>query len=219
MPAASCRAIPIIVPEHFVAGARPLVHLASNSPRRRELLTQIGVAWELVAVEVDERRAAAEEPEQYVRRLASLKARAGRLQIGQHDARVLAADTAVVFGDEVFGKPDSRADAQRMLRALSARTHVVLSAVALVSAGGEVVAVSRSEVSFRALTDGEIDCYWNTGEPRDKAGAYAIQGLAAAFVRGLHGSYSGVMGLPLFETATLLRQSGLSLFGETVTVA
>lgn len=187
------------------------LYLASGSPRRRELLTQIGVQFILLAVEVDERRAPGESPAEYVQRVALAKARAGRRLIEPRDAPVLAADTAVILGAEVFGKPSSQSHARRMLNALSNVTHEVLSGVALVGGRDEATAVSRSEVSFRALTASEIDAYWQTGEPRDKAGAYAIQGRGAIFVRELRGSYSGVVGLPLFETAELLRAFGITV--------
>jgi septum formation protein len=192
------------------------VYLASASPRRRELLAQIGVEFQLLAVEVDEQRAPGEPPVEYVQRVALAKARAGRRLIEPREDPVLAADTAVIFGAEVFGKPSSESHARIMLRALSNATHEVLSGVALVGSRGEATAVSRSEVSFRALTADEIDAYWQTGEPRDKAGAYAIQGRGAIFVRELRGSYSGVMGLPLFETAELLRAFGISVVDGAV---
>ena len=188
------------------------VHLASASPRRRELLAQIGVAVQLVAVPVDESRRSGEAPSDYVRRLARAKAAAARE--GQQlpaAAVVLAADTAVVCGDDILGKPADAADAGRMLGRLSAGTHEVLTAVAVSSSQGESVAVSRSRVSFRAIDRGEAERYWHSGEPADKAGGYAIQGLGALFVSDLQGSYSGVMGLPLFETGQLLTEHGLAI--------
>jgi septum formation protein len=189
------------------------VYLASASPRRRELLRQIGVVHRLLGVEVDETAAAGESPEGYVRRLAGAKARCGwdSLTAASADhAPVLGADTAVVLDGRIIGKPRDRADALTILSSLSGRTHEVLTAVTLCDATAERSALSRSRVSFRALSPDECARYWDTGEPRDKAGAYAIQGLAAVFVTDLAGSHSGVMGLPLFETAQLLAQAGVA---------
>lgn len=183
----------------------PLVYLASASPRRSELLRQIGVAHEVRVVEVDESVVPGEAPVEYVLRLAESKARAlwDRLP---RDRRlpVLAADTTVALEGEVFGKPASHAEAVAMLSRLSGRTHQVHTAVAVLHAGGGTARVSSSSVSLREITPAEIDWYWQTGEPRDKAGGYAVQGRAAIFIQHLSGSYSGVMGLPLFETWELL---------------
>ncbi len=187
-----------------------MLHLASQSPRRRDLLDQLGVAFGLLDVDVPEVRAPGEPPADYVSRVAREKAGAGLLRVaGAPGAVVLGADTEVVLGERVFGKPADAAEAAAMLRALSGRTHQVLSVVWLVSAGDEACARCVSEVSFAALDDAAIDAYLATGEWRGKAGAYAIQGLAAAFVTHLSGSYSGVMGLPLHETAGLLARFGL----------
>jgi septum formation protein len=187
------------------------VYLASASPRRRELLRQIGVPFRLVAGEVDEVLLQDEVPETYVSRLAAAKALAGWQFGGREaaDAPVLAADTAVVFDGRILGKPLDRNDAEHMLCRLSARTHEVLTAVALRSHAGLETRVSRSLVTFRSIDAAEARAYWETGEPCDKAGGYAIQGHAAVFVAHLVGSYSGVMGLPLFETAELLKLAGL----------
>jgi septum formation protein len=192
------------------------VYLASASPRRRQLLSQIGVPFQVLSVDVDESLAAGEAAENYVLRLARAKAAAGlaRRTAARH-APVLGADTAVVAGGEILGKPADCADAQRMLGLLSARTHEVLTAVALATNDGVLSHLSRSEVTFREIAPEEARDYWNTGESRDKAGAYAIQGYGAVFVRGLRGSFSGVMGLPLFETAQLLRAAGVSCWLET----
>ena len=188
------------------------IYLASNSPRRRELLDRIGVTHRVLRVEVDEVPQAGEAPTDLVRRLALAKARAGRAELPPDDGKpVLGADTVVVCAGRILGKPRDRADALAMLASLSGSRHEVLSAVALVDVRREQVAVSRSQVSFRALTADEADAYWATGEPADKAGAYAIQGLAAVFVDELVGSYSGVMGLPLFETARLLNDFGIEI--------
>jgi septum formation protein len=185
------------------------VYLASGSPRRRELLQQIGVPFRLVGITVDEAARAAETAPAYVSRLAAAKADAGwHTSGGGRDAPVLAADTAVVIDGKILGKPADREDAEAMLRQLSGRTHEVLTAVALHTAAGVQSRISRSEVTFRAIAVAEARAYWETGEPRDKAGGYAIQGRAAVFVAELRGSYSGVMGLPLFETAQLLAAAG-----------
>lgn len=184
----------------------PLV-LASTSPRRRELLAQLGVVFDVLPVTVDEQRLAAEQATDHVCRLALAKARAGAGQAGS-DVCVLGADTVVVVDGEIFGKPVDADGAAAMLRRLSGRTHEVLSAVARVHRGGHQVRLSESRVTLRALSAAEIAAYCASGEPLDKAGAYAIQGRAAAFVRHLEGSYSGVVGLPLFETAELLAGVG-----------
>lgn len=185
----------------------PRVYLASASPRRRELLAQIGVEYRLVSVQVDETLRPKEAPGDYVARLALEKARAGRATLaGEADAPVLGADTSVVVEGAILGKPRNRADALEMLGRLSGRDHQVLSAVALVAVGREAVRVQVSRVWFRPLMPGEAEAYWETGEPADKAGAYAIQGRAACFAQRLDGSYSGVMGLPLYETCELLRE-------------
>jgi len=184
------------------------VLLASGSPRRRELLKQIGVAFEVLSVTVDESVLPHEAAEAYVERLARLKAAAGwAARPATAVAPVLAADTTVVLGGRILGKPADAADGQRMLLELSGRSHAVLTAVALATPDGVRSSLSRSEVSFRPISAAEALEYWNTGEPKDKAGGYAVQGRAAVFIRHLHGSYSGVMGLPLYETAELLAQS------------
>lgn len=184
---------------------RPVLYLASASPRRSELLRQVGVAHEVRPVEVDESRRPGEDPAAYVRRLAEDKARV--LWSSLPEARrgpVLAADTTVALDGEVFGKPSCRDEAFDMLSRLSGRTHAVHTAVALVHQSGSAARVSTSHVSMRAISPAEMDWYWRTGEAVDKAGGYAIQGRAAIFVRHLAGSYSGVMGLPLCETWELL---------------
>ena len=186
------------------------IYLASGSPRRRELLQQIGVPFRVVGAAVDEAVRPGEAPAAYVERLAAAKADAGLAgSRDEADVPVLAADTAVVLGGKVLGKPADRQDAERMLRQLSGRTHEVFTAIALLTVGGLESRISRSEVTFRNLAAEEIQDYWETGEPADKAGAYAIQGRAAVFIADLRGSYSGVMGLPLFETADLLSKAGV----------
>jgi septum formation protein len=193
----------------FFEGIARMLYLASQSPRRRELLELIGQRYEIVHVDVPELRGAEETPQAYVSRVARDKARAGLAALPDaSDAVVLGADTEVVLDGEVFGKPADATDAAAMLRRLSGRVHRVLSAVWCVAADREEHRFSQTEVSFAALTTAQIDAYLDTGEWRGKAGAYAIQGRAAAFVPQLSGSYSGVMGLPLFETAELLRAFG-----------
>lgn len=184
---------------------RPVICLASASPRRSELLRQIGVAHEARPAEVDESLLAGEAPAAYVRRLAEAKARA--LWSRGTDARrlpVLAADTTVELDGEIFGKPADRDEALAMLKRLAGRTHEVHTAVAVLHASGSASRLSTSQVTMRAITPAELDWYWSTGEPADKAGAYAVQGRAAIFITHISGSYSGVMGLPLCETWELL---------------
>ncbi len=190
--------------------SREFVFLASGSPRRRDLLQQIGVQFRVVATAVDETVLPGEAPAAYVTRLAAAKAGDGwERSADAAGTPVLAADTAVVLDGRILGKPSGPKDAQSMLLQLSGRTHEVLTAVALRTANGLQSRVSRSEVTFRRITAGEAQDYWETGEPRDKAGAYAIQGRAAIFIADLRGSYSGVMGLPLFETAEILVSAGV----------
>jgi septum formation protein len=187
------------------------VYLASTSPRRRELLNQIGVAHRVLPVTIPECQRANEAPETFVVRTALEKARAGWATLASaHQAPVLAADTAVVLGERVLGKPRDRDDGLAMLRELSGRTHRVLTAVALID-GDEHSRLSVSRVRWRELSEQECVAYWLSGEPCDKAGAYGIQGLGAIFVEHLDGSYSGVMGLPIFETAELLRLAGVEI--------
>ncbi|RCS31088.1 septum formation inhibitor Maf [Rhodanobacter denitrificans] len=191
-----------------------MLHLASQSPRRRQLLEQLGVDFAVLDVDVPEQRAPGESPRDYVSRVARDKARAGLAALAHAgDALVLGADTEVVLDDEVFGKPRDAADAVAMLRRLSGRTHAVISAVWLVGAGGEQCEVCESQVRFATLDEPAIAAYVASGEPFGKAGAYAIQGRGAAMLAHLDGSYSGVMGLPLFETARLLRHGGISPAG------
>lgn len=187
----------------------PALYLASASPRRRELLEQIGVAFSVQVADVDESPLPAECPEAYVARLAQVKARAAQAKIPVLDAVVLGADTCVVLEGRILGKPQNREDALQMLAALSGRTHEVLTAVALAQQAACAVQVVRTEVQFRPLRAGEAEAYWDTGEPQDKAGSYGIQGLAAVFVREIKGSYSAVVGLPLCETAQMLEQAGI----------
>ena len=192
------------------------VYLASASPRRRALLAQIGVPFQVLTVMVDEARQPGEAPDAYVLRLAREKADAGWQARPLRDpSPVLAADTTVVLDGRILAKPADRSEGERMLRELGGRTHAVLTAVAVATAEGLISRTSRSEVTFRAISAAEARDYWATGEPRDKAGGYAIQGGAAIFIADLRGSYSGVMGLPLFETAELLEQAGVPHWSPT----
>ena len=183
----------------------PRILLASASPRRSDLLRQVGIAHAVRPVDVDESVHAGEAPAGYVLRLAEAKAAALWRRLAAEERKpVLAADTTVALEGEIFGKPGSLAEARAMLGRLSGRTHAVHTAVALLHAHGSAARVSSSTVTFRELTPAEIDWYWHTGEPADKAGGYAVQGRAAAFISHIAGSYSGIMGLPLYETWELL---------------
>ena len=196
-----------------------MLYLASKSPRRHELLRRLGLPFDVLDVDIPEHREPGEAAEDYVRRVAREKAGAGLLSVlGNPSAMVLGSDTEVVLDHEVFGKPHDAADAAAMLRRLSGRSHRVMSAVSIVSPGREVQALSVSQVTFAELTDAQIAAYVATGEPMGKAGGYAIQGGAEMFITRLSGSYSGVMGLPLYETACLLREMGLepvAISGDT----
>jgi len=188
-----------------------MIYLASASPRRRDLLRQLGIEFEAMPSNILEVRQAGESPADYVLRVARDKAQfVARLvnERGLPVFPVLGADTEVVLDGEILGKPQDRAHGMALLRRLAGRTHEVLSAVCVVDSGSEHTALSTSRVTFRPLTDAEIAQYWETGEPADKAGAYAIQGKAAAFIERLEGSYSGVMGLPLHELAGILKKIG-----------
>jgi len=196
------------------------IFLASQSPRRRELLTQIGISFDVLTLDIDESINNNEMPEEYVLRMAKEKALAGRDASQTNPKPVLGSDTVVVVDGEILGKPEDHADARRMLRLLSGRTHQVMTAVALTSCLSSETefksmpelnsSVSVSSVSFKKLSDDEIERYINSGECDDKAGGYGIQGQAATFITNLSGSYSGVMGLPLYETSELLNKAGIS---------
>ncbi|MFI3158312.1 MAG: Maf family protein [Methylococcaceae bacterium] len=184
--------------------------LASASPRRKELLDQIKITYSVNPVDLDETPLPDEAPLDYVQRLAAEKSAACVAQLGEN-LPVLAADTAVVLGELILGKPKDRDDALAMLRLLSGKMHRVYSAISLRGLEhGQ--AVSITEVTFRTLTECEIAAYWQSGEPADKAGSYAIQGLGGVFVESIRGSFSGVVGLPLFETAELLSRQGIGIF-------
>jgi septum formation protein len=200
-----------------MATADKRIYLASRSPRRRELLKQAGIAFDLLlirtdlrrGVDVDESPLPDEAPVAYATRIAGAKAQAGWRHVVMRRLPgnpVLTADTTVVLDGEIIGKHDNAEHAQQLLRRLSGRTHQVLTAIAVARREQLETAISASTVEFRELEDSEIRRYVATGEPLDKAGAYAIQGRAAVFVRAIAGSYSGIMGLPLYETAELLRR-------------
>jgi septum formation protein len=194
-----------------------MLHLASQSPRRRELLARLGLQFSVIDLDLPEQRAPGEAPEAYVCRVAGAKAHAG-LERVRHDpgAVVVGADTEVVLDGEVFGKPLDRADAAAMLARLSGRTHEVLTAVVVAAAGGQRSVLARTEVQFGDLEDADIAHYLDSGEAMGKAGAYGIQGQAERFVLRISGSWSAVMGLPLHQTAVLLREAGMRVPGNAV---
>ena len=186
------------------------LYLASGSPRRRELLTQIGVPFTAISAQIDETPLDRESPSAYVERLARGKAEAGRCAVVSEDSFcVLGADTAVVLDGKILGKPVDEADACAMLMMLSGNEHQVLTAIAVLDGERCESRVITSLVRFRPVSRDEAAAYWASGEPKDKAGGYGIQGLGAVFVAGLNGSYSAVVGLPLCETAELLGHFGI----------
>lgn len=204
----------------------PLLYLASQSPRRRELLAQLGLEPESVVIEIDETPEPGESPEDYVLRLARAKAKAGLAAVSAAASEVsgrappvtsngrsespliLAADTAVVCESRILGKPADEMDARRMLQFLAGRAHRVMTAIATQGRYEHALMVETC-VQMRVVSEEEISAYWQTGEPQDKAGAYAIQGLGAVFIERIQGSYSNVVGLPLFETAAMLKAAGI----------
>lgn len=184
-----------------------MIYLASASPRRAELLRQIQVAFSVVSAPVDETRLAGESPQAYVQRLARDKARAGWAHPDRREAwPVLAADTSVVFGDDVLGKPETETEGMAMLAQLSGRRHQVMTAVCVKRGNHEACELQVSTIGFRVMTAAEQRAYWASGEGRDKAGGYAVQGLAARYIDYLEGSYSGVVGLPLHVVDALLQR-------------
>jgi septum formation protein len=190
---------------------RPVLRLASASPRRRQLLDLIGVPHVVTPADIDETPQAGERADRYVMRLAREKADA--IWQARRDLPVLGADTTVVIDEHILGKPESEHDAVDMLRKLSGRTHIVHTGIALRAADGrEFMGISSTQVQFAHLTDAQMRTYWAAGEPQGKAGAYAIQGLGAVFVSNVSGSYTGVMGLPLYETAEMLRAAGVPVW-------
>ena len=198
-----------------VAGAGAIVGrliLASQSPRRRELLTTLGIDFTALAANIDESILPGETPSNYVDRLALAKAQAGLELVDRSvDCWVLGSDTSVVIDGQILGKPTSKEHFQTMMRLLSGRSHQVLTGIALVSVGDSYQALVTTEVTFMALSEAQILAYWQSGEPLDKAGGYGIQGLGGVFVSQLTGSYSAVVGLPLHETALLLGKARFSL--------
>ncbi len=188
--------------------------LASASPRRRELLRQIGIEFETIVPDLDETPLVNESAEQFVERLALEKAQQGLTMArgqGMAELPVLGADTCIALDGKILGKPENRVDGVAMLSSLAGRTHEVLTAVALVSEAETQQLVSRSRVTFGPMTEEEIAAYWDTGEPVDKAGSYGIQGKAAAFIEHIEGSYSGIVGLPLYEVGRILKNLGIQL--------
>jgi len=188
----------------------PLLHLASSSPRRRDILTAMGLSFSHAGVDIDETPARGEAAADMVLRVTCAKALAAE-QTGQFSMPILAADTTVVLGEQLFGKPASKEQALDMLASLSGRPHQVLTAVAVLAKGRLRTAISATWVTFRKISPDEALAYWQSGEPQGKAGAYAIQGKGGIFVESLSGSYSGVVGLPVFETARLLQAVGIDL--------
>jgi len=186
---------------------KPL-YLASNSPRRKALLEQLNLEFDVVNAPVEEVALPHESPESYVRRIAIEKALAGFNKVAGKVVWVIGGDTTVLVDGKVLGKPKNPVDSYRMLSRLSGKSHTVLSAIAIVFDGEVFSSLNQTQVTFKALSDDEIKQYIATEEPQDKAGSYAIQGLAAKFITGIEGSYTGVMGLPLFELNELLTQSG-----------
>jgi nucleoside triphosphate pyrophosphatase len=191
------------------------LYLASQSPRRGELLSQIGVQYQRLSVDVEECQGCGELPSEYVQRLAVDKSAAGWRELQRASlpiAPVMGADTIVVLDGQVLEKPSNEAEAVAMLARLSGRVHQVFTAVALTSTGAQEVVVCSTEVTFTRISESQARDYWQTREPKDKAGGYGIQGAGAVFVENLAGSYSGVVGLPLFETQQLLNQFDVSVW-------
>jgi septum formation protein len=187
----------------------PQLHLASASPRRREILRSLGVEFEIANVEIDESPRQGESPEELVSRLAITKAEAAT-----GAELVLGSDTVVVLDGRILGKPRDLDDAVDMLLALSGRSHSVLTGVALRTPEGTRTVLSATDVRFREIGRDEAIRYWQSGEPADKAGGYGIQGLGGMFVEAINGSYSGVMGLPVFETVELLKSVGIEVLAK-----
>ena len=200
----------------------PQIYLASQSPRRRALIEQLGIHYQTLHVEVDESPRSGEAPADFVTRLAKEKACAGWQMVAEQSIPVVGADTCIVLDQEIIGKPKNREQGIGLLSRYSGRAHQVITGVAMVGPDAgkydadvvQHVRVNTSTVTFRTITDDECERYWQTGEPVGKAGGYAIQGKAAVFIEKLEGSYSGVMGLPLFEFAELISMFGIQIFGK-----
>ncbi len=190
-----------------VVSNTPQITLASASPRRRELLDQIQVSYFVHPVNIDESIIAGESAEQFVKRLALEKAQAGYRDYPTRPA--LGSDTIVIYKQHILGKPANKQMAFDMLSMLCGNIHQVMTAVAICNGETEHCELSVSDVEFSVLSEQQIQAYWQTGEPADKAGAYGVQGIAAQFIKNINGSYSGIMGLPLFETACLLERVGI----------
>jgi septum formation protein len=184
------------------------IYLASTSPRRRELLGQLGVDFDVLNIDIDETPFVDEKPDAYVQRMAVEKSKAGWANCKSAQSIVIAADTSVIIDQQILGKPDSPAHAKQMLSTLSGRSHQVMSAVAVMSEQKLSVKLNVNTVRFCTISDEQLEWYLTTNEGADKAGGYAVQGLAAQFIEYIEGSYSGIMGLPLHETALLLKQAG-----------
>jgi len=193
-----------------------MLYLASQSPRRRDLLQQIGVKFELLPLAVDESALAGDRGEDYVLRIAQLKATTGVKALASPDAVVLAADTIGLLGERLLLKPKDKADSLAMLRSMSGRSHTILTAVCVQQGEKQLGTVVKTQVRFRPLSEEEIEHYWHTLEPQDKAGSYAIQGYGAVFVNAIQGSYSNVVGLPLSETAELLSEFNVPIWQSGV---
>ena len=196
------------------------IYLASQSPRRRTLIEQLGIHYQTISVEVDEQQQAGELPAYFVARLACDKAQAGWRLVAEQAIPVVGADTCIVLDQQIVGKPEDKRQGIELLKRYSGNTHQVVTGVAMVgpvsgARGAPIVQqvrVNTSQVTFRVVTDRECEQYWQTGEPEGKAGGYAIQGKAAVFIEKIEGSYSGVMGLPLFEFSELITEFGIQLF-------
>lgn len=187
-----------------------MIILASKSPRRKELLAQLGVEFICQSADIDETPLLDESPYQYVERLAIEKAQAVYTLQKNTSTFVIGSDTAVIINNEILGKPVNKKDSTRMLSLLSNNSHQVLTSIALISADIIKTQVVTTQVNFKKLTANEIEAYWQTKEPQDKAGSYGIQGIGGQFVRSINGSYSAVVGLPLYEMASLLNEAGIA---------
>jgi len=185
-----------------------MLYLASTSPRRKELLQQIGLEFEILKINIDETPIENESPEDYVSRLSAAKAQAGFMQCHSSNDLVIAADTTVVFQQQIIGKPETEQQALEIWQKLSGQVHQVLTGVTIASPQQQKTIVVKTDVYFRQLTQEEMLNYWQTGEPKDKAGGYGIQGKGPVFVEKINGSYSNVVGLPLTETVLILREFG-----------
>ncbi len=189
------------------------LYLASTSPRRQEILRSLGLEFTVIGVKIDETRLEGESPRQMVLRLAAQKAAAA---VSEDVQLVIGADTIVLLGDRILGKPRDRDDSVEMLMSLSGRNHTVLTGVALRSSAGTSTVLSETDVRFREIDRDEALAYWQSGEPCDKAGSYAIQGRGGAFVAAIRGSYSGVVGLPVYELVDLLRNAGIDVMKKPI---